>query len=56
MISYQTLFCAVKKRKGALNRGRGDKQRKYGIDILARIHRNVFPWQPSIMGNKAPFY
>ena len=26
------------------------------IDTLARIHGNVFPWQPSIMGNKSLFY
>ena len=26
------------------------------IDILARIHGNVFPWQPTIMGNKASYY
>ena len=27
------------------------------IDILAKIHRNAFPWQPAIMGNKAsPYY
>ena len=26
------------------------------VDILARIHGNVFPWQPAIMGNKASFY
>ena len=26
------------------------------IDILAKIHGNVFPWQPAIMGNKASFH
>ena len=26
------------------------------IDILAKIHRNAFPWQPAIMGNKASLY
>ena len=26
------------------------------IDILARIHGNMFPWQPTLMGNKASYY
>ena len=26
------------------------------IDSLAKIHRNAFPWQPAIMGNKASSY
>ena len=26
------------------------------IDILAKIHGNVFLWQPTIMGNKASYY
>ena len=26
------------------------------VDIFARIHGNVFPRQPAIMGNKASFY
>ena len=26
------------------------------IDILAKIHRNAFPWQPAIMGNKPSLY
>ena len=26
------------------------------VDILVRIHGNVFPWQPAIIGNNASFY
>ena len=29
------------------------KKISQNIDTLARIHGNVFPWQPAIMGNKA---
>ena len=32
-------------------------QKKFqNVDILARIHGNVFPWQPNIMENKSFFY
>ena len=32
------------------------KKISQNIDTLARIHGNVFPWQPAIMGNKASLY
>ena len=32
------------------------KKISQNIDIFARIHGNVFPWQPAIIGNKASFY
>merc|ERR1711942_19999 len=32
------------------------KKISQNIDTLARIHGNVFPWQPAIMGNKASRY
>ena len=32
------------------------KKISQNVDIFARIHGNVFPWQPAIMGNKASFY
>ena len=32
------------------------KKISQNVDIFARIHGNVFPWQPAIIGNKASFY
>ena len=32
------------------------KKISQNIDTLVRIHGNVFPWQPAIMGNKASHY